>query len=155
MANRATDRRVQRTRQLLQDAVISMMIEKGYAATTVQDIIDRANVGRATFYAHFADKETLLHSRLEDLRSFIRERQLQQPGSPGFSLVMLEHAHSHFRLWESIASRGGGGVLPGRIERMIADLAALGVTSLACTATGPERQDGGQCLARPLGAGLR
>ena len=54
---------MQRTRQLLQDALISMMIEKGYAATTVQDIIDRANVGRATFYAHFADKETLLHSR--------------------------------------------------------------------------------------------
>ena len=45
------DRRVQRTRQLLQDALIAMMIDKGYEATTVQDIIDRANLGRATFYA--------------------------------------------------------------------------------------------------------
>ena len=52
------DRRVQRTRQLLQDALIAMVIEKGYDATTVQDIIDRANVGRATFYAHFPDKQT-------------------------------------------------------------------------------------------------
>ena len=56
VAKKTLDRRVQRTRQLLQDALISMMIEKGYAATTVQDIIGRANVGRATFYAHFADK---------------------------------------------------------------------------------------------------
>src|SRR5712692_10072592 len=147
------DRRVQRTRQLLQDALIAMVIEKGYDAVTIQDIIDRANVGRATFYAHFADKETLLHSRLEDLRSFIGERQRQQPGSLGFSLVMLEHAHSHFRLWESIAGRGGGAVAElatslcrvgessagrgggavvlERIQRMIADLAAIDLTALA------------------------
>src|SRR6266498_3288418 len=58
------DRRVQRTRQLLQDALIAMVIEKGYDATTVHDIIDRTNVGRATFYAHFPDKQTLLTSRL-------------------------------------------------------------------------------------------
>src|SRR6266576_3222431 len=50
------DRRVQRTRQLLQDALLAMVLEKGYDSTTVQDIIDRANVGRATFYAHFPDK---------------------------------------------------------------------------------------------------
>src|SRR5881396_2641445 len=67
------DRRVQRTRKLLQDALVSLMIEQGYEATTVQDIIDRANVGRATFYAHFADKETLLVSRLEDLRAMLAQ----------------------------------------------------------------------------------
>src|SRR6266516_4765255 len=99
MVKRATDRRVQRTRQLLQDALISMMIEQGYEATTVQDIIDRANVGRATFYAHFADKETLLTSRLEDLRNFLGERQRQAPGGLHFSLAMLEHARSHLPVW--------------------------------------------------------
>src|SRR5438034_4032857 len=57
------DRPVHGTRKLLQDPLVSLMIEKGDEATTVQDIIDRANVGRATFYAHFADKETLLVSR--------------------------------------------------------------------------------------------
>src|SRR2546429_7962425 len=102
------DRRVQRTRQLLQDALISMMIEKGYEATTVQDIIDRANVGRATFYAHFADKETLLTSRLEDLRSFLSERDRQTQGSLGFSLAMLEHARSHLPVWAAIVGRDSG-----------------------------------------------
>ncbi len=90
------DRRVQRTRQLLQDALIAMMIEKGYEATTVQDIIDRANVGRATFYAHFADRETLLASRIEDLRAMLTQQQRQALASPGglrdrglgFSLVV-------------------------------------------------------------------
>src|SRR5438067_9876044 len=103
VAKRPHDRRVQRTRQLLQDALISMMIEKGYAATTVQDIIDRANVGRATFYAHFADKDTLLHSRLEDLRSMLAQQQQQtlttrgglRARRLGFSLAMLEHARAH------------------------------------------------------------
>src|SRR5204863_8154645 len=104
MVKRATDRRVQRTRQLLQDALISMMIEKGYEATTVQDIIDRADVGRATFYAHFADKRTLLTSRIEDLRATLSERQRSVRaalgrGEPGcelaFSLPMLEHAREH------------------------------------------------------------
>ena len=63
---KTVDRRVQRTRRLLQDALVATVIEKGYEAATVQDIIDRADVGRATFYAHFADKQTLLTSRLED-----------------------------------------------------------------------------------------
>src|SRR5436189_198695 len=72
------DRRVQRTRQLLQDALLAMVIEKGYDATTVQDIIDRANVGRATFYAHFPDKQTLLTSRLEDLRVLLTERRYRR-----------------------------------------------------------------------------
>src|SRR5437660_10085913 len=100
MVKRATDRRVQRTRQLLQDALISMMIEKGYEATTVQDIIDRANVGRATFYAHFADKETLLASRIEDLRAMLTQQQQQALATRGgvrerrrgFRLAMLEYA---------------------------------------------------------------
>jgi AcrR family transcriptional regulator len=48
MAAKAEDRRVQRTPKLFQDALISLVLEKGYEAVTVQDIIDRANVGRST-----------------------------------------------------------------------------------------------------------
>src|SRR3989441_13191585 len=105
MARQAPDRRVQRTRKLLQEALVSMMIEKGYDGTTVQDIVDRANVGRATFYAHFADKETLLYSGLEDLRSAIGEQQRQAPGSLGFSLAMLEHARGNLPLGRALAGR--------------------------------------------------
>lgn len=60
MENEKTDRRIQRTRQLIQDALVSLIAEKGYEKVTIQDIIDRANVGRSTFYAHYRDKEDLL-----------------------------------------------------------------------------------------------
>jgi AcrR family transcriptional regulator len=47
-----TDRRVQRTRELLQKALIELISERGYDALTIQDIVDHANVGRTTFYLH-------------------------------------------------------------------------------------------------------
>ncbi len=59
MVRQKTDRRVQRTRQLLHDALISLILQKGYDRITVQDIVDRANVGRSTFYDHFQDKDDL------------------------------------------------------------------------------------------------
>jgi hypothetical protein len=62
MVARNDDRRVQRTRQLLRTALVPLIEENGFEALTVQDIIDRANVGRATFYAHFDKKEDLLVS---------------------------------------------------------------------------------------------
>jgi AcrR family transcriptional regulator len=59
------DRRVQRTRQLLNEALMSLIVEKGYESITVQNIIDRANLGRSTFYAHYQDKEDLLLSGMQ------------------------------------------------------------------------------------------
>ena len=58
------DRRSRRTRQMLGDALVGLMMEKRYDAITVQDIICRADVGRSTFYAHFTDKEALLQHQV-------------------------------------------------------------------------------------------
>ena len=60
------DRRIQRTRGLLQDALFSLIVEEGYDALSVQDIVDRANLGRSTFYVHFKDKDDLLLTAMED-----------------------------------------------------------------------------------------
>jgi AcrR family transcriptional regulator len=56
------DPRVRRTRQLLQQALMSLMMEQRFRDITVQEIADRATVNRATFYAHFEDKFDLLDS---------------------------------------------------------------------------------------------
>lgn len=56
------DRRVRRTRELLQKALLELMSERGYDAITIQEIVDRANVGRTTFYLHFNSKDELLIS---------------------------------------------------------------------------------------------
>ena len=54
------DRRTRRTRQLLRSAFLGLLKEKRYEDISVQEIIDRADVARSTFYAHFIDKEDLL-----------------------------------------------------------------------------------------------
>ena len=54
------DRRVQKTKKLLSDALIALIIEKGFESVSIKDIIEKANVGRSTFYTHFEDKEQLL-----------------------------------------------------------------------------------------------
>ena len=56
------DRRIKRTRELLQNALIELIGEKGYDAITIQDIVDRANVGRTTFYLHYTSKDELFIS---------------------------------------------------------------------------------------------
>ncbi|HEY7023091.1 MAG TPA: TetR/AcrR family transcriptional regulator [Ktedonobacterales bacterium] len=61
------DPRVKRTRQLLQQAFLSLMMEGRFRDITVQQIADRATVNRATFYAHFEDKFDLLDSAMRDL----------------------------------------------------------------------------------------
>ncbi len=66
-----TDRRIQRTRGLLQKALIELIGERGYDEITIQDIVDRANVGRTTFYLHYNSKEDLFMSCHETVvRSF-------------------------------------------------------------------------------------
>lgn len=71
------DRRVQKTRKLLQDALIELVAEKGYESVTIQEILDQANVGRSTFYAHFQDKEQLLHSILDRLDELFEQHKKQ------------------------------------------------------------------------------
>src|SRR6266566_58483 len=104
------DRRVQRTQDVLHQALISLMVEKGYEVITVQDIIDRANVGRSTFYTHYVGKQDLLRRGLKNLSKHLVAHQraaLAQKGSFrergfGFSLALFEHVHSHRNVYHAI-----------------------------------------------------
>ena len=62
MGRKKVDRRVCRTRRSLSDALVGLILEKRFDAITVQEVIDRADVGRSTFYAHFRGKEDLFLS---------------------------------------------------------------------------------------------
>ena len=63
------DRRIRRTQKSLHEALISLVLEKNYDSITVQEILDRADVGRSTFYAHFDGKDKLLLSGTHELRN--------------------------------------------------------------------------------------
>ncbi|MBE0688888.1 MAG: TetR/AcrR family transcriptional regulator, partial [Anaerolineae bacterium] len=61
------DRRQRRTRKLLRVALMQLIVEKGFDSISVQEITDRADVSRATFYLHFRDKEDLLFNSMREL----------------------------------------------------------------------------------------
>lgn len=61
------DRRIEKTRTAIYQALNDLLQEKKYPNITVQEIIDRANVGRTTFYSHFVDKDELLSSCIENI----------------------------------------------------------------------------------------
>ena len=91
-----TDRRVQRTRELLQNALIELMNKHGYDAITIQDIVDRANVGRTTFYLHYNSKDELFigcHEaivskfRIGALHPLSREEMLSPIAQQGLTLA--------------------------------------------------------------------
>ncbi|MEW5852628.1 MAG: TetR/AcrR family transcriptional regulator [Myxococcota bacterium] len=130
MTERKPDRRVQRTRQLLTGALLQLILEKGYEDVSVQDIIDRANVGRSTFYAHFADKEDLLIAGMEHLERELVESQrhaLASGRSPeeralGFSRPLFEHAAGHRDLYRSMVGTRGGAIVQKEFHRLLSTL---------------------------------
>jgi AcrR family transcriptional regulator len=89
------DRRSQRTYRLVSSAFAELLVEKPYEEILVQDILDRADIGRTTFYAHYFDKEDVLGSiveqELELLTSQISHAAAKQRVVP--SLELFEHAY--------------------------------------------------------------
>ena len=134
MAAKAQDRRVPRTRKLLQDALIALILEKGYEAVTVQDIIDRANVGRSTFYAHFLDKQQLLLSEFAQLRVFLAQQRAGVAGSGGhrlgFSLAMFEHVCGYRPIYRVLAGAQSGALVHKHLEQLLTDLVRDELTTL-------------------------
>lgn len=123
------DRRRARTQGLLLEALTGLIVEKGYDPITVQDILDRANVGRSTFYAHYKDKQDLLRGSLDRLKgglALAQKAALAGGGSQGklaFSLPMLLHVKSHHRLYKAFMGRSSGTMVMFHIQRILADLA--------------------------------
>ncbi|MEV0197123.1 helix-turn-helix domain-containing protein [Nonomuraea sp. NPDC050691] len=116
------DRRVRRTRRMVQEALVALILEKGYEAVTVTDLIDRADVGRSTFYSHFTDKQDVLLSNLDEL-AFLHPAPADGSGELfAFSLPMLEHVREQERLVRALLGRRGGGPVHVHGERLLADL---------------------------------
>lgn len=108
------DRRVARTRRTLHQALLRLIVTKGYAAITVQDLLDEADVGRSTFYAHFAGKDDLLRRGFDHLRADLASSNGGQPGSGplGFSAAMFAHAERYRETYRAlVGSRANGIVL--------------------------------------------
>lgn len=117
-----TDRRVRRTRDNLHRALIELMIERGYDRVTVSDVIERADVGRSTFYAHYRDKDDLLLvSCTEYLRREIARTTV--PGSPLAPLrVMFALAARYPEVYRPLIGPKATTTVLHAYQRCVADL---------------------------------
>jgi AcrR family transcriptional regulator len=129
MTAKAEDRRIQRTRALLLSALLDLIVERGYEDVTVQDIVDRANVGRSTFYKHFLDKRELLLSGVDGLQALLSQQRAAQdwPAAVnqrllGFSLPLFQHVQSNFRFCRALLGPRSGAIVEPHVQRILADL---------------------------------
>lgn len=138
MKAKREDRRIGRTRKLMHDALMVLIVEKGYEAVTVQDILDRADVGRSTFYAHFRDKDQLLLSGFEHLRTLFEQQQqsllaLQQgTKGPEFNMILelFRHTGQHHKLYKAMAGKQSGEMILKYLHRYLYDMLIVPHTAL-------------------------
>ncbi len=134
MKQQKQDRRSLRTRQLVNEAMMQLMREKRYSAITVQDLLERAGIGRSTFYAHYFDKDDALASVIELMLATFDERLRRSEGARNIvpSLELFRHAAEQRLFFETMA-RGQIGerlwetsqaLLSRNIERALADARA-------------------------------
>lgn len=107
----APDRRIRKTHELLREALASLIAEKPYDSIVVKEILDRADVGRSTFYTHFRDKDDLLVSSVHEMVESVQSAALRRSGSwyeriVWFSLPIFEYHYGH--------RHAAGGALGGR-----------------------------------------
>jgi AcrR family transcriptional regulator len=124
-----TDRRVRRTRELLRSAFLSLILEKGYDRITVQDILDRADVGRSTFYAHYRDKEDLLHAGFEDIRAALAAERNAREAESAADVELLQplltvftHVERHRQFWAPMSRKGGAELITRLLRDSVDDL---------------------------------
>ena len=79
------DRRQQKTRKAIFDAFAALLEEESYAKITVQEIVDKADIGRTTFYAHFETKDCLLQEMCADLFGHVFSEHLHTEETHDFS----------------------------------------------------------------------
>jgi AcrR family transcriptional regulator len=119
------DRRVQRTRRALREAMVALILERGWDGFGVQELCDRADVARSTFYVHFADKEELVGGSFDDLRRFIRSQAAagDEPARPlAFTRGLIEHGHEQRRLFLALVGKRSGLFVQRKFRELVLDL---------------------------------
>jgi len=123
---RRLDRRVQRTRKLLRESIMALILEEGYDAISIQDITDKANLGRATFYLHFKDKDDLLLDVMDEMIGdfmdqvpALSEAQWELEDSKAIQ-KLFGFAADHYDLYRILIIGSGGITASRQLQRRIA-----------------------------------
>jgi AcrR family transcriptional regulator len=123
------DLRVQRTRKLLQQALIELTVEMGFAAVTVRDITRRAMVNRSTFYRHYLDKYDLLNQYMAEVQALTTKaaslaektgQSVSEKVPPGL-LVLVKHVEANADFYRVMLGRNGDLAFIERFRQMSKD----------------------------------
>ncbi len=133
------DPRVIRTRQMLREALVSLIAEKGFDAVTVQDITDRAGLNCATFYLHYQDKHELLvkslHDAIDELMADIgastdENGQLVFDNSLRPIKATFQHVAQHAQFYRVMMSAEGVPALIAGVRDYMAEITFKWLTAL-------------------------
>lgn len=122
------DRRIRRSRAALRAAMIGMVSDVPYERITVADVLNRADVSRATFYAHYADKEALFGDAFEHLVDELLVRTHQAAARATTDLtgegvrVLFDHAREHRDVYLAIFNGAGSGAPRRHYIKAVTDL---------------------------------
>ena len=126
------DPRVRKTRRQLQRALVTLILEKGYDAVTVQDIASAADTARITFYRHYADKDALLSDCLDALyddlvrtATHVTPEGLERGESP--VSVLYQHIEAHEDLYRILFMSRGTSTVIQRLQHFMAAHAESGI----------------------------
>jgi len=119
-----TDRRIQRTRRMLREALIELIPEKGFDAITIRNVTDRADIAYATFFRHYDSLEELLGEQIELV---IRDLEASARGSNGDhleaeGLLVFRHVEAKQRLYRSLLGRRSSRAVVSRLKEAMIEV---------------------------------
>jgi AcrR family transcriptional regulator len=139
LVDKKVDRRIARTRKLLRDALLALIIEKRYETITVENITDHADLGRATFYLHYHDKTELLLETIDTIAADLIDEATKAGFIPGLLpksaepvsarnqanaiTLVFRYAARNADLWRTILRGDGMTVASVRIRKIIGTVA--------------------------------
>ncbi len=122
------DRRIRRTRTLLGQALRDLIVTKPYETITIQEITDQADLNRATFYLHYANKEELLMDSLESqFDALVAQMEAEKNGrplweNPATIRIIFEYAAENAALFKVLLGPQGQGYVMYRVLAYISQV---------------------------------
>lgn len=119
--------RVTRTRPALAEALLSLLEEKSFDQVTIREITARAQVGYATFFRHYQDKEVLLNELAKQQISQLIAMTLPllyTVDSRASSQALCAYVWEHRKLWTALLTGGAAGIMKEEFIRQARQLAA-------------------------------
>jgi AcrR family transcriptional regulator len=127
------DRRVRRTRHRLKAALLELLQARAYERISIEDIAERADVGRSTFYSHFDSKEDLLFAGFDEWMLSLADlpSAAADPSAFRFSRHLLEHVRPQRRFFQALFVKGSDMRARQRFSALLVELIAKELARIA------------------------